>query len=691
MDLSIVSATLPLALAPLVLLVGSLIVRGLGRRRGSLPLLVAVGSLLAASLPVLFAMPASLRGATVVDASVLRLFRVGSADLVLGHQLDRPALGFAIAALLLTSGAVGGALRVERLHGQAPFTLATALWFGALATAAVLANGFATALLWSGLAIASAALTSEARTLALRISALLPVAAAAALLFWSLGGQWLDEQRFLSDYRARFAVSGEEGERTRSLNDARAVGYLTVLSHPGADLYLGVASEAQLARSNPIARTPFTRLEVPVGLQKVVIVPGDGALIAGEGVEAAVLDTVNIRAGEETVIGLVGSTLNFVEIRGQVDAKGAFGGKLAEGMQALPNRRISGERVGTFGAGLLVLALVLSVVGHVGRGGQLEPFALFGQLGLVATASRLTPVIGSMSVLLWGLAAVALVLAWAAFRRASGAVAAIGLSAVAMLTGNPEAGALVLLAVGLLGFALTESGTATKAVAEAAESAVEPEANPVKSAAGKASRGKKKKAAAPRVSQPVEAPSEAAPPEAGAASGSRNLVEWALGLPIPIFGLALPAGCIALAGFASSLTQGLLGALATAAAWSGLSLMLCEPQQAARVAAASRPLALMAVALPVLLTLLLRPFVVDSSLGLFGPLLMLPPWGAAFVASRFARNRKLKDEPAQPVVIAAAADGGWGEQLWAIAGAPLSLPARLFRERDAVTTAKDEA
>ncbi len=635
-------------------------------------------------------MPAALRGATVVDASVLRLFRVGSADLVLGHQLDRPALGFAIAALLLTAGAIGGALRVERLHGRAPFTLATALWFGALTTAAVLANGFATALLWSGLAIASAALTAETRTVALRLSALLPVTAAAALLFWSLGGQWLDEQRYLSDYRARFAVSGEEGERTRSLADARALGYLTVLSHPGADVYLGVASEAQLARSNPIARTPFTRLEVPVGLQKVVIVPGDGALIAGEGVEAAVLETVNIRAGEEMVIGLVGSTLNFVEVRAQVDAKGAFSGKPAEGMQALPNRRIAGQRVGVFGAGLLVLALVLSVVGHVGRGGQLEPFALFGQLGLVATASRLTPVIGSTSLLLWGLGAVALVLAWAAFRRASGAAAAVGLSAVGLLTGNPEAGALVLLAVGLLGFALSESGTAPKA-APAAESAAEPEANSVKSAGGKANRAKKKSAAEPRVSQPAEAPSEAAPSEAGAASGSRNLVEWALGLPIPILGLALPAGCIALAGFASSLSQGLLGALATAAAWSSLSLMLCEPQQAARVAAASRPIVLMAVALPVLLTLLLRPFVVDSSLGLFGPMLILLPWGPAFVASRIARNRKLKDRPAQPAVVAAAAEGGWGEQLWAIAGAPLSLPARLFREREAVTTAKDEA
>ncbi len=680
MDLSIVSSTLPLAIAPLVLLVGSLIVRGLGRRRGALPLVLAMVALLVACLPVLLAMPAALRGATVVDSAVLRLFRVGSADLVLGHQLDRPALGFALAALLLTAGAIGGALRVERLHGRAPFSLATALWFGALSTAAVLANGFATALLWSGLAIASAAVAAEMRAVLLRFSALLPITAAAALLFWSLGGQWLDEQRYLSDYRARFAISGEEGERTRSLANARAVGYLTVLSHPGSDLYLGVATETQLARSNPIARTPFTRLEVPVGLQKIAIVPGDGALIAGEGVEAALLDTVNIRAGEETVIGLVGSTLSFVEIRAQVDAKGSSLGKSVEA-PSIPNRRIAGQKVGTFGAGLLVLALLLSVAGHLGRGaGLLEPFALFGQLGLVATASRLTPVIGSSSLLLWGLAAVVLVLALSVSQRASGAAAAVGLSAVGLLTGNAEAGVLALLALGLLGFALTESGTASRTVAVPVDALPEPEAQRGKSAGAKS---KKKKAAEPRVEQPVKTaePSDAPRP--------RNFVEWALGLPIPLFGVALPAGCVALAGFASSLTQGLLGAFATAIAWSSLSLLLCEPQQAARVSASSRPLALMAVAIPMLLTLLLRPFVVDSSLGLVGPLLMLPPWGLAFVASRIARSRKPLERPA--FAASSVTEGGWGEQLWAIAGAPLSLPARLFRERDTTTSAKDEA
>jgi hypothetical protein len=97
----------------------------------------------------------------------------------------------------------------------------------------------------------------------------------------------------------------------------------------------------------------------------------------------------------------------------------------------------------------------------------------------------------------------------------------------------------------------------------------------------------------------------------------------------------------------------------------------------------------MAVAIPMLLTLLLRPFVVDSSLGLVGPLLMLPPWGLAFVASRIARSRKPLERPA--FAASSVTEGGWGEQLWAIAGAPLSLPARLFRERDTTTSAKDEA
>ncbi|WP_437673745.1 NADH-quinone oxidoreductase subunit L [Sorangium sp. So ce131] len=212
-----------------------------------------------------------------------------------------------------------------------------------------------------------------------------------ALLFWGLGARWLDDGRYMSDYRARFiAVAADPqggaaeggaavaqggaagaqggaagkgaGRRTAPLA-AGAKGYLTFTGHPGARVYLGVADAAQLA-SNPrvFGVAPFVRKEIDAGAHSVVIVPGDGAVIAGDGNEVAAIDRVRVEPGKEVVLATVGSTVTFREIHDQLAIKDASGKAFLR--DALASKTV-------WGAGLVTLACLFLFVGAAGKSAQI--------------------------------------------------------------------------------------------------------------------------------------------------------------------------------------------------------------------------------------------------------------------------------------------------------------------------------
>ncbi|WP_437830508.1 NADH-quinone oxidoreductase subunit L [Sorangium sp. So ce1153] len=204
-----------------------------------------------------------------------------------------------------------------------------------------------------------------------------------ALLFWGLGARWLDDGRFLSDYRARFiAVAaeahgeegapaalagdggrGKAGER-RAASRAGAKGYLTFTGHPGARVYLGIASAAQLASSPPpFAVSPFLRKEIDAGVHSVVIVPGDGAVVAGDGLEIAAIDRMRVEPGQEVVVATVGSTVTFREIHDQLVIKDASGKAFLR--DALQSKTVWG------GVALVTLACLFLFVGAAGKSAQL--------------------------------------------------------------------------------------------------------------------------------------------------------------------------------------------------------------------------------------------------------------------------------------------------------------------------------
>jgi proton-translocating NADH-quinone oxidoreductase chain L len=132
--------------------------------------------------------------------------------------------------------------------------------------------------------------------------------------------------------------------------DLRAMGkpgVLTMTTHPGAKVFFGVESVDQLKRAmarihDPDAplracesleswssdaanqlstdcyvTSPFLRKRIPSGRHLVAVVPGDGAVVSGDGNEYAGM-LMSIGAGQETVIMPVGPTLTFREIHDQI-------------------------------------------------------------------------------------------------------------------------------------------------------------------------------------------------------------------------------------------------------------------------------------------------------------------------------------------------------------------------------------
>jgi NADH-quinone oxidoreductase subunit L len=215
------------------------------------------------------------------------------------------------------------------------------------------------------------------------------------LLFWGLGGVWLDQGRYLSDYRERFAAvkeealpaddhHGEHGEQAKTPHAtdaghgadhgktglekvqaaAGAKGTLSITTHPGAKVYLGIADQGQLASNPPVfGVSPFLRKEIPAGSHSVIIVPGDGATVGGDGNEIAVINRVSVKAGESFLIAPIGSTVTFREIHDQLVMKDDTGKAFL--LEALKSKTVWG------GMALVTLACLFLFVGATGKSAQI--------------------------------------------------------------------------------------------------------------------------------------------------------------------------------------------------------------------------------------------------------------------------------------------------------------------------------
>ncbi len=165
------------------------------------------------------------------------------------------------------------------------------------------------------------------------------------LLFWGLGGSWLQGGFYQPDNLARLSVvsaeaeagehasadehgapraaadadharapaKGHAAERPRPSGPGSAEGtaYLTMTAFPGAAVYLDNAS-------SPFALSPFVKREVRPGHHALRIVPG-------QAVDEQEIPSAMVEAGSESIVAVVGPTLVFRQLHDQLVVKDSRG------------------------------------------------------------------------------------------------------------------------------------------------------------------------------------------------------------------------------------------------------------------------------------------------------------------------------------------------------------------------------
>jgi hypothetical protein len=305
----------------------------------ALPLLGAVATLLAAS------------GAVGREA-------MGRRVAMLSSVLTWVAAG--AHAITLAARSEGDRLLVEPLWrgvrvGQLDASFGLAMDIVAGAMLSVLADGFFP-LLVGGQCIAVGLIATD-RARAARRFAWLAVSdaglvAGAALLFWSLGGDWIGGD-YTPSLSLRIVVVREGGltaeeederadkRRTRS-DSVSFPALLTVEAYPDGLVYLDGARTPLLGFAGKPLRTPFQRMRVPGGTHTIRVHPGDGS-------DDFVVSRVRLDPGLEVALGTIGPSTNFREIDAQLAFEDAHGHAVVASSVA---RRVMG------GVGALATALV---------------------------------------------------------------------------------------------------------------------------------------------------------------------------------------------------------------------------------------------------------------------------------------------------------------------------------------------
>ncbi len=620
MEPTVVLAKAPLFLAPLALIAGALFLLAWPTRRagvvsGSLLRGLSLAACLVALLPIAAAAPAALRGWLVLDRAA-RVFRLGSLDVLLGLSLDK--VGFALALCALS------VLALSLLRASSKRGAATLLFVGAGALTALLAEGVPTSLLAIALSFWAAELSSDdAKHGGLRVAAfttfLVAVSLTTALTFWALGGQWLDDTRYFADYKPRFVVDAP-ATAPKKIRTPNASGKLTVLSHPGARVYLGVADDVQLERSVPLGETPLVDAPVPAGLQKVAIEPGGAAVVGGEGVEVALLDVVDIEEGKASRVKLVGPTVTYAERA------------LAVADPAFAARRLGRFTVGPWIAGLAGVALFALLLAQARRASEAcSPLWLLACAGLAASLGPLVT-LSSTATLSAGLS-ISLVVVYFVRRDADLMLAMAGLPVLLALTGSEQTAPI---AAAGLAFGLVALTPARGAVPAAASSKVANEAR------GSERKGKRK-GKSRTDPQDEDASSSPAPTD------DRARLRLALGGGrVPLLGAFAAVGAGVATAVSRSTSVGALMAAVLAVGWAALAW--AATKQLARGPIATDVWTRVAVVLAVLvapvLVIALGAFQVSRALGvvlacLIALVCALPAAAAVELARRDKRVESL--------------------------------------------------
>jgi NADH-quinone oxidoreductase subunit L len=201
------------------------------------------------------------------------------------------------------------------------------------------------------------------------------------LLFWGLGGSWLQGGFYQPDNLARLSVvtadlageqgaghSGAEGSRARApdpghpkdaggqAEHARSAqagsggkASLSFTAFPGAPVYLD-------SSNTPFGVSPFVKREVRAGRHSLRIVPGAG--VDDQEIPSAVFE-----AGAESVIAVVGPTLVFRQLHDQLVIKDSRGQAVLR--EALMSKTVWG------GIGLVTLACICFFIGATGKSAQI--------------------------------------------------------------------------------------------------------------------------------------------------------------------------------------------------------------------------------------------------------------------------------------------------------------------------------
>jgi NADH-quinone oxidoreductase subunit L len=198
------------------------------------------------------------------------------------------------------------------------------------------------------------------------------------LLFWGLGGSWLQGGFYQPDNLARLAVvSAESGEHGAEGEQAAAAeehghgaeaahgkkaepahpaakklegpAWLTMTAFPGASVYVD-------GNSAPFAVSPFVKRELRAGHHTLRIVPGGG-------VDDQELASAAIEPGGESVIAVVGPALAFRQIHDQLVMKDS------RGQEVLRDSLMSKSAWG--GIGLVTLACICFFIGATGKSAQI--------------------------------------------------------------------------------------------------------------------------------------------------------------------------------------------------------------------------------------------------------------------------------------------------------------------------------
>ncbi|MDI1451406.1 NADH-quinone oxidoreductase subunit M [Polyangium sp. 6x1] len=381
----------PLGLVPLASLLAAIVVALFGARMGRSrathlglgATLLALGIALADTARLASLEPAR---RALFDVA-FRLVRIGSLDANASFVLDPLGAGFLVTALLVVAIAhVFARKLIDDDRAAIRFAATASLFASGLSLVALAADaivwlfGWAATVLAAGLFVGQGKSSQPSASAGMRAGVTASLGGAAIVsglvfLFWGLGGAWLDEGRFLADFRARFvpvyaeghlpaeATIAEDVERPRGERDVKIVaeradkrGYLTFTSHPGARVYVGISDRAQLAQNpTPFAVAPFVRREIAAGPHSIVIAPGGGATVTGDGLEVAWIEGLIVPEGEEVRIAPLGPTVAFREIHDQLVLRDA------EGRQSVARSLLG--KLGAGSMGLVTLACLLLFLG----------------------------------------------------------------------------------------------------------------------------------------------------------------------------------------------------------------------------------------------------------------------------------------------------------------------------------------